>query len=126
MTTPPIHADQPIRINRRYINEARKRAQHEAWMWRYCTGTPRPNWHKQAACLGMHPDLFFADDTNKAKPPTHIIEICDQCPVRQDCGQACIQEETNTDINTIHGIRAGLSAQTRWKLYRKMNQLGLR
>lgn len=38
-----------------------------------------PRWWDKADCLGYSPELWFAEDTRKARA------ICATCPVRGDC-----------------------------------------
>lgn len=74
----------------------------------------------------MDPNWFYGDDGSTAKAPATVLTVCDNCPVRLDCGQACAHEEQAEDPNVVHGIRAGMNAQTRVSLYRHMTRLGVR
>ena len=108
------------------VMQARARAQQEAWMWRYHTGTARDGWREHAACRGMSIDWFYSDLDKPQKPPAHVLAICTHCPVRVDCGRACVEEEHAVDPNSIHGMRAGMPAGTRWQWYKQMMKEGLR
>lgn len=118
--------DGPIHIHRRFIIEARLRAQQEAWMWRFHTSTPRDGWQQHAACRGMKVDVFYGQPGSSAKPAQAVLDMCIECPVRLDCGATLVREEVNNDPNTIHGIRAGFAAKTRENLYPRMTALGFR
>jgi len=113
-------------INRRYLTQARQRAQNEAWAWRYHSHTPQPGWQQHAACRGLDPNLFYSENNTTAKIPTAINRICDGCPVRVDCGAAASIEENVLDLNVIHGVRAGMAATTRANMYRLMTRHGIR
>lgn len=115
-----------VPLRTRAITEARQRAQQEAWMWRYHTGSPRDGWRDYAACRGVSIEWFYSDLDKPQKPPAHVIQMCDHCPVRVDCGRACVQEEEAIDPNSIHGMRAGMTATTRWQGYKQMAAIGLR
>lgn len=115
-----------IRIDRTFVTQARRRAQHEAWMWRYHTATPRNGWRQHAACIGTDVNKFYGQPGSSAKPAQSILDMCADCPVRIDCGATLVREETNNDQNAIHGIRAGMAAKTRENLYIKMSALGFR
>ena len=118
--------DQRFNIDRNFITAARRRAQVEAWMWRYHTGDPRDGWREHAACRGIDIAWFYCDDDDPSKPPQKVLDVCAHCPVRLDCGKACAAEEQAVDPNVIHGTRAGMTARTRWKGYRLMIKRGLR
>lgn len=126
MTRLLLTDDGPIRIDRTFVTQARRRAQNEAWMWRYHTATARPGWQQQANCKGMPPDWFYGQPGSSEKPLAKVLQVCTHCPVRLDCGAALIVEENNNDQNAIHGVRAGMNAKTRENLYVKMTALGFR
>ncbi len=62
----------------------------------------RPAWHEQAACRGVGPDVFFVDKGQSTAPAK---ALCDQCTVRQACGEAGLYED--------HGIWAGMVPRAR-------------
>lgn len=113
-------------IDRNFLTQARRRAQNEAWMWRFHTATPRDGWRRLAACRGVDTNVFYGQPGSSAKPAQHLLTMCITCPVRVDCGAAMVREEINNDQNSIHGIRAGMAAKTRENLYPKMTRLGFR
>jgi hypothetical protein len=68
----------------------------------------RPEWHREAACRGKSPDLFFpirGESTAVAK------STCRTCPVLADCASTSLQER--------HGIWAATSERERRKLRRE-------
>ena len=68
-----------------------------------------------AKCKGSkHPNFFFADDvigTNQA------IRFCQDCPVKNPCGQYAM------DNNIFYGVWGGLSIRARTKLKREQKLL---
>jgi len=128
MPTPkPLTIDgQRLIIDRTFITQARRRAQNEAWAWRYESHTPRPGWQHYAQCKGVDPNLFYGGEGTSTKIPTAVNRICDGCPVRIDCGAQASIEEPTLDLNVIHGVRAGLAATTRLKMYVHLTRLGIR
>lgn len=126
INTLAVDNGEQLTINRRFILEARYRAQNEAWMWRYHSGTPRDGWRQHAACRGMDPNWWFTDEGSTAKAPQQLLTICHTCPVRLDCGRSAAHEEHTVDPNVIHGVRAGMSAQTRYRGYKRMLAAGIR
>ena len=61
----------------------------------------RPGWHRQAACRGMGPAMWFPDLGGDVRPAK---AICAACPVQEPCAEAGADEV---------GIWAGLSAPQR-------------
>lgn len=45
--------------------------------------TDNPEWMNRAACRDKDPDLFFPTTDAERRA---AIEICDDCPVREECG----------------------------------------
>ena len=43
----------------------------------------RPAWHRQAACRGVDPDLFFPERGSRRY--VEALAYCQDCPVRQEC-----------------------------------------
>ncbi len=81
--------------------------------WRRLIVGPRPDWHDQAACLGMDTAIFFPRKGESAKP---ALEICGGCPSRRPCLDAAL-----ADPQLDHGIRGGMSAEAR-KAHRRLDQ----
>ncbi len=48
----------------------------------------RPAWHRQAACRGADPGLFFPERGDK---PTGALAYCQGCPVRQECLDSALE-----------------------------------
>jgi WhiB family redox-sensing transcriptional regulator len=71
------------------------------------------NWMKDANCKNMEIDLFFVE--NGANIPRFTKEVCDACPVLDEC--AWFANETSAD----HGIFAGMSPRVRRQWRRKNN-----
>lgn len=61
------------------------------------------NWFARAACAG-EPDWWFVP----AKY-ADAIEICETCPVRQEC----LEDALTLQISDDHGIRGGLTPEQR-------------
>jgi len=61
---------------------------------------PTPTWFRDAACRGMHPDLFFP---GRGEPTAQVKAICAGCPVRDDCAEYGRDEQ--------YGIWGGLSGR---------------
>lgn len=112
-------------IDRTFVSQARRRAQNEAWMWRYHSTDPRPGWHNYAACRGLGVDWFYGAEGTSEKTPATVLALCHKCRVRLDCGAALAREEDNNGL-TIHGVRAGMHARTREHLYVHLRRLGVR
>ena len=73
-----------------------------------------PDWHDQANCLGVDPDLFFPErgaSTREAK------EVCRGCEVRRDCLEFALQNGEK------FGIWGGLSERERRKIRRQRAQV---
>ena len=123
---PLILDGEPVVIDRTFITQARRRAQNEAWAWRYESHTPRNGWRQHAKCFGLDVNLFYGSEGTTTKIPSAVNRICDGCPVRTDCGAQASIEEPMLDLNVIHGVRAGLAATTRLKMYKHLTRLGIR
>lgn len=71
------------------------------------------DWHDQANCLGVDPDLFFPErgaSTREAK------EVCRGCVVRLDCLEFALQNGEK------FGIWGGLSERERRRIRRQRVQ----
>lgn len=75
---------------------------------------PTPDWHHQAACRGINPDLFFP--TAGRNTANNALETCHSCPVRTECLDAHLYEN--------HGIFGGTTERDRIKLRRNTRQTG--
>lgn len=70
---------------------------------------PTPDWFKHAACKGLDPNLFMPQrgENNKIK---YAKEICDTCPVQQQCRDYGLRLSQLFDT---HGIFGGWTRQER-------------
>ena len=74
---------------------------------------PEPDWHDEANCLGVDPDLFFPErgaSTREAK------EVCRGCVVQHDCLEFALQNGEK------FGIWGGLSERERRRIRRQRAQ----
>ena len=83
---------------------------------RYMNEVPVDNWADQAACKGMDPNIFFAEDESVAK------KVCQSCPVVI----SCLSQYIGKDIDGIFG---GTNYKDRRRIYkltrsRRMAQVG--
>ena len=74
-----------------------------------------------AACRGManrkfaRADPFFPMKSTEAAT-AGAKRICAGCPVRPDCLQAALDEESQANDQRIYGIRGGLTPEERTRL----------
>lgn len=61
------------------------------------------DWVYQAACQGMHPDLFFPGEGGHVAAA--VLAVCAGCPVRAECAAWA--------VNELDGMWAGTSAKQR-------------
>ena len=68
----------------------------------------RPAWHRQAACRGADPDLFFPERTDG--PPIAALAYCKECPVREECLTSALEGASTTGVwgGTTGRVRRGL------------------
>ena len=75
-----------------------------------------PEWQKEAACRGSHPDLFFPE---RGAGNRQAKQLCSGCPVRQECD----------DFGSVEqfGIWGGRSKGERWeaRARRRLAELGI-
>lgn len=64
------------------------------------------DWTLRAACHGLDPELWFAEDRQTQRAAKNI---CALCPVVWQC----LDEALATDDNHAYGIRAGLTGRER-------------
>lgn len=73
------------------------------------------NWRSAAACKGMDPALFFPEERFKPGSEEYeeelalIKNLCDTCPVREQCLELSNQHPDDQ----IYGIWAGLTPEER-------------
>jgi WhiB family transcriptional regulator, redox-sensing transcriptional regulator len=109
-------------------DEQRRDEQHDEEWWQMNERTselarlfavePENDWRSSAACRGLDPDVFFADDfenkQERAEREALAKAVCQSCEVSEDClGYALKAGER-------YGIWGGLNAQERRALSRKL------
>lgn len=65
------------------------------------------SWRDRAECKGMSPNLFYPE---QGEPVRHIIAVCLECEVRDDCLREAMESGERL------GIWGGLSAKQRHRL----------
>lgn len=74
------------------------------------------SWRHQAACVGTPTNVFYGRGT----PRPQAVATCARCPVRAHCLLDTIAHERD-EGRYATGYRAGLSANARRRIYRKLN-----
>lgn len=98
-------------IHTRVVHKLRHEAQIESWAWRWAHHRVRHDWQQHAACRDTDTEQWFCDDRSRR---TELFAICNECPVRLDCGREAIEnEDRNTSL--VHGVRAGFGPFDRLK-----------
>jgi WhiB family redox-sensing transcriptional regulator len=80
-----------------------------------------PKWHKRAYCRYYDPELWFADGMGNAPSYRNLDQaksICADCPVRRECLEDALHQESGRAAEARHGIRAGLTPADRYNLHR--------
>lgn len=70
----------------------------------------RPDWHADANCRGLDPELFFPAQGEATR---HIKAVCRECDVQVECATFAL----NTGQH--HGIWGGLSEKERRQIRRR-------
>ena len=73
-------------------------------------------WWSQAVCRGSGTATFF-DVRGRPNHTAAAIEVCNGCPVRVDCLDAALAEETR--VNFVYGVRGGRTAAQRQTMLRR-------
>lgn len=74
-----------------------------------------PDWHALAACREADPEVFFPGNGPDAfARQSRALAICRDCPVQAECLDDALSWE---QPSTRAGIRGGLSASARQRLY---------
>ena len=75
------------------------------------------DWRKDAACRGMDPGFFMPErgDANLIKAAK---QICDTCPVKNECRDYGLEEHRRSDLDGIFG---GLTKIERLRILRTEN-----
>lgn len=76
------------------------------------TERARPDWHTEAACRGLNPDLFYGETSDHA---TDAKAVCATCPVRQECLDYALSN------GEYYGIWGGMSERERRSMRRALN-----
>lgn len=71
-------------------------------------------WEEHAACRDADPEVFFADSGDARR---EAKRICSWCPVRAEC---LLDTRDGEKPGMRFGIRAGLSAYARDRLWRRV------
>lgn len=75
------------------------------------------SWRESATCREVDPDLFFPE-IHQAAQWAAAKEVCARCPVRLDCLDWAMKEESGLGRSARYGVLGGLSPQGRWLLSR--------
>jgi WhiB family transcriptional regulator, redox-sensing transcriptional regulator len=71
----------------------------------------RPDWQRWAACRGVGPDVFYGRP--QSRPSPEALALCADCPVRQPCADAGLDEKFGVWAATSANQRARLRRLTR-------------
>lgn len=75
-------------------------------------------WFEYANCLGVDPDLFFADKSGRAASETRAAkQVCAGCTVRTDCLHHAVDNHEN------YGIWGGTTPRERRTLRRHRDEV---
>lgn len=69
------------------------------------------DWMDRGSCKGHDPELWFPEKSTPRPRIKIAVEICNACPVRQDCLDYALAEPPE-----VHGIWAGLTQKQLAKL----------
>ncbi len=75
------------------------------------------NWHRHALCAGLDPDLFF--HSLGRTPWQEARNICQQCPVTDDCLDDALEMEAGVSVRYRYGFRGGISPEERARYERR-------
>jgi hypothetical protein len=72
-----------------------------------------PEWMEEAACKGSHPGISWFPE--RGSTPREPLEICAECPVRQNCLDYAMADETLVGIwgGTTSGERKRMRSRQR-------------
>lgn len=70
----------------------------------------RPEWHEEALCAQVDPELFFPEKGRSSRPAKRV---CDACPVRVQCRDAGLSDHLHDA-----GIWGGLAQRERLRIAR--------
>lgn len=73
----------------------------------------RYHWAQDALCAQTDPEIFFPDQGESIR---EAVRICSQCPVRQECFDAAMEEESARSGYGRYGIRGGVTARERSRI----------
>jgi len=82
--------------------------------------THATDWRQHAACRDADPELFFPPPlgANLAPRMRQVRELCDPCPVREQCLRFVLDFEGDARREDRHGIFAGTTPRQRWAMWR--------
>lgn len=69
-------------------------------------------WRSRASCKDMSPSLFYLE--NQRSVPTPIKQLCNACPVQQECLMFAIENHER------YGIWGGLGYRTRLTIAKRL------
>ena len=72
----------------------------------------RPAWHRQAACRGAGPDLFFPE--RGSHRPVEALAYCEECSVRSQCLASAFE------VASTVGLWGGMTGRGRQGLRRSV------
>lgn len=77
------------------------------------------DWLPFANCREVPTEIFFSDVAGSAGHQKRAIKVlCEPCPVRKQCLAAALWEERGMQKNNRFGVRGGLMALERHKLWK--------
>lgn len=79
------------------------------------------SWTRYAECREYPTELFFSDEQGSLAEQKRVQQIaCGPCPVRRQCLAAALWEERGLSKNNRFGVRGGLMAYERAKLWKEL------
>lgn len=73
------------------------------------------SWFDNARCRGFDIDLFFPHGRDAADIEQIALDVCDECPVREQCLNAALKEEADIGARFRFGVRGGMRPGQRRK-----------
>ncbi len=71
------------------------------------------NWRVSANCIGIDPELFFSDDSEKTRTAQRV---CERCYVRKECWDYAVEH------HPLEGVWAGTKPRERGPIPRWMER----
>lgn len=76
---------------------------------------PQKNWFDKARCRGFDLNVFFPHGNDFTTLLQIALDVCDECPVREQCLEAALEEEGDLGVKCRFGIRGGMQPSQRRK-----------